>query len=1120
MANNGNSQNIKVTINEKNIQLERLLNEIEKQTDYLFIYSKVNVDVSRKVSVNVTDKSVQEVLDQILDNSPVQYMVEGTHIILSRKEADNRLPAPQQSNIFIGGTVVDEKGDALIGANVIEKGVVGNGAITDIDGHFSLTVSPGAILEVSYIGYLPREITIVSGTANYRIVMTEDSKSLEEVVVVGYGVQKKKLVTGATVQVSGDEVLRQNRTEILGALQGQTPGVNITQSSGMPGESFKVTIRGLGTIGNAAPLYVIDGIPGGDINNLNPSDIESIDVLKDAASAAIYGARAANGVILVTTRQGRSGKIQFNYDGYYGFQNVAKMVEPLNARQYMDIINEALINSNSEPYNFATIIPVQYQQIQNGTWNGTNWLNEIRNKNAPVQNHAVNLLGGTDFSKFTMGFTYSRQEAILGKPVALKNERYTIRLNSNHVLLKIKGFDAITIGENMTYGYRENIGIAVGGLYGNDFRGMIAANPLLPAYDSEGNYYDMADKEADQWNLNAATGNPLASMVYGGGNNLNKNYFLGGNIYIEVQPVNNLKYRTVFGYRMGASSFRSYTPAIRLSASSELQDRTTQRASSNHRWSWENTFNYAHNINENHNIDYLLGMSMEKWGMGENLSARNGNSLFPGMFDYAYIDNSPGIVSGVTEVGGNPASQGRLQSVFGRVNYNYMEKYMLTLIMRGDGSSTFAPGHRWGYFPSVSAGWVVTNESFMDAASGWIDFLKLRGSWGQNGNCDVAAFQYLSTIAFGNRHSYFFGTDKQTITTGGYPDVLPNPDITWETSEQLDLGFDMRFLNSRLGVVFDWYNKITKNWLVQAPILDSFGTGAPYINGGDIKNIGVEFGLTWNERVNNDFKYSLNFNISKNKNQVTRIDNSEGIIHGDANVLFESSTEIYRAEVGYPIGYFWGYKTAGIFQNQEQIDNTPVKLPNTVPGDVIFVNTNGDDAITDEDKIMIGDPNPDATIGFNANFEYKGFDMGITMMGAFGHQNIRAYRGWASSALGNYTVTDMNERWHGEGTSNKYPRITYGAHPNRQYISDLYIEDADFMRIQNLTIGYDFKKIFPAIPFGQARLYITAQNLYTFTSYKGMDPEVGFGQQNWASGMDIGFYPSPRTILAGINLKF
>lgn len=1018
-----------------------------------------------------------------------------------------------QNNRRIKGSVISgTDGMPLIGVNVVQKGTT-NGTVTDLDGNFELTAPENCLLEVSYIGYMNQQIKIQSGKTDYQIVLKEDSQALDEVVVVGYGVQKKKLVTGATVQVKGDDIQRLNTVSALGALQSQTPGVNITQTSGMPGEGFKVTIRGLGTTGSSAPLYIIDGVTGGDINNLNPADIESIDVLKDAASAAIYGSRAANGVILVTTKQGRVGKATISYDGYIGFQNVYKMAPLLNAQEYSTIMNESRMNDGLPAYDFAALVP-DWDKIQSGKWNGTNWQEEIRNKNALTQNHALNITGGTEQSIYSAGISYTTQDGILGKPVAPKYDRYTFRLNTEHTLFKRNNLDIIKFGENLIFTYKENSGIGIGNIHWNDIHSMMVASPFLPMNDENGDYH-----YSIPWNVYEA--NPVAVMEYGRGQNITKNKNLRANAYLEIQPIKGLKFRSNFGLNSYTSSYRSFTPEYDLSMNTfNKENKVSQNLSTGTDWTWENTLNYSFNVAKQHNIDVLVGQSVEKRGMGEEMNGSNVNSIFSDLY-HAYLDNTTIITPGKTTLGGSPLRKLGIVSVFGRVNYNYKETYLATIVMRADASSNFAKGNRWGYFPSVSAGWVLSNEAFMESTKNWLDFLKVRASWGQNGNADIDPFQYLATISFSNSQ-YFFGSNKDIPVSGAYPDILPNKDVTWETSEQLDLGVDARLLNGRMGISFDWYNKATKDWLVQAPILDTYGANAPFVNGGDVRNRGFEIALNWNDQVG-DFTYGANLNISRNKNEVTKIANTEGIIHGDPYVLSNGAPEMYRAQVGYPIGYFYGYKTLGVFQNETEINAYQgAKLAGTAPGDLIFQDTNGDGSITEDDRCMIGDPNPDINLGLSLNFGYKGFDLAITANGVFGNQIAKSYRSAGDSPLENYT-TDIFERWHGEGTSNRLPRLTSGTHTNWQYISDIYIENGDYLRLQNITLGYDFKKLFTKLPLQQARLYVTAQNLFTITGYSGMDPEVGHsGEDNsqWSSGIDVGFYPAPRTYMVGVNLKF
>jgi len=1034
----------------------------------------------------------------------------------------NCLPAMAQTSTKVKGVITSgADGLPLIGVNVVEKGTT-NGTVTDFDGNFELTVSSNSVLDISYIGFLSQQVKVVSGTSLYKIVLKEDSQALDEVVVVGYGVQKKKLVTGATVQVSGDNLQKLSTTNALGALQSQSPGVNITQSSGQPGEGFKVVIRGLGTVGSSGPLYVIDGVAGGDINALNPSDIESIDVLKDAASAAIYGARAANGVVLVTTKQGKAGKLQLTYDGYYGAQYLAKLPPLLNAKEYMSMMDETRYNEASPGYNWAGLLPTDlYNSIMDGSWQGTNWIKETYKEAAPTQNHSFNLAGGTEQSKFSLGFSYTSQEGILGKPVQSQFDRYTARINSDHVLLKVKDFDAIKIGETLNFNYNTKSGIAIGNIYGNSIHNMLIGNPLMPAYDAEGDFYDYYDKRDNGWTFDGNTGNPLAGTALSNwGLNLSKNYALQSSAYLEIQPIKNLVFRSQFGYKMTASAYRSYDGIRRLSNNTNVEmDNVYQSASSGHNITLDNTIAYKFKVADKHQFDVVLGQSVEKWGMGSDINASGNNSIFEGSFDHAWVDNTKPTVLSQRGAGGSPWGEGALASFFGRANYNYKETYMASLTMRADGSSNFAKGKRWGYFPSASAGWVMSNEAFMENTKGWLDFMKIRASWGQNGNASIDNFQYQTTFAFDESNGYYFDSGKLTQTVGGYADILANPDVTWETSEQLNFGFDSRFLNSRLGLTFDWYVKTTKDWLVTAPISGVWGLNPPSVNGGDIENRGFEVALNWNDKAG-EFNYGATVNFAHNKNEVTRIANAEGIIHGDANVLSQGTTEMYRAQEGYPIGYFYGYKTAGVFQNLSQVENTAAKYAGAQPGDLIFVDTNKDGKITEDDRTQIGNPHPDFTMGLNLNFSYKGFDLNITGSGAFGQQIAKSYRSFADSPLQNYT-TDIFGRWTGEGTSNKLPRLTSGSHTNWQNISDIYIEDGDYLKIQNLTIGYDFKKLFPTMPLGQARLYLTAQNLFTITGYSGMDPEIGYGyDKSWVSGIDLGYYPSPRTYMVGVNLKF
>ncbi|MDD2960735.1 MAG: TonB-dependent receptor [Muribaculaceae bacterium] len=1034
------------------------------------------------------------------------------------------------NTLNVSGKVLDDKGEAVVGATIMEKGT-NNGVTTDVEGKFNCKVKQGATLKVSSVGFKHQELKAKN---DIKIVLESELTELDEVIVVGYGTQKKKLITGATVQVKGEDISKLNTVDVMGALQSQSPGVNITQVNGFLGQGFTVNVRGIGTIGNSSPLFVIDGVANASIDGLNPSDIESIDILKDAASAAIYGARGANGVILVTTKRGKDGHSVINYDGYVGIQNLYKIPHILDAQEYMSMQDEARVMDGLQPNNWSAYIPQRdLKAIANGSWNGTNWLKEIQNKNALVQNHSLGFSGGNSMGNYSIGLSYTNQEATMGVPSAIPNlNRYNFRVNSEKVVKRLNGLDFIKIGETINYKYQQMRGsFGTGGLYWNGVHNMLVMSPLMHAYNANGEYYTEADRVADNYTWDISSGNnknPIAYMDYMANQNESSSHYLQSSFFVQIQPIKNLRFKSLFGYIMSNSDYRSYVPTYNLTSTiNATSDRVSQSKSNSHRWSWENTLNYTFDILNDHHFDALIGQSIEKWGFGGSMSGSMSGSNFND-FKHGYLSNISLLGTNVSSLTGYPNAQGALSSFFGRINYNYNEKYMASVIMRADGSSVFAPGHRWGYFPSVSVGWVMSNEDFMESTSSWLNFLKIRGSWGQNGNCAVSTFQYLSLISSNNGYGgYSFGDSMDLLSTASYAYKLTNPNLKWETQEQLDLGFDARLLQNRLSVEFDWYNRTTKDWLVTAPVLTDLGADAPAINGGNITNKGFELALRWNDNIGKDFSYGISYNVAYNKNEVTKIANADGIIHGASSIFWEGADECYRAaEVGKPVGYFFGYKSAGIFQNQKQIDEYPGPFlngkSNTHPGDVIWVDNDNNGVIDSDDRTEIGNPHPKFTMGFAFNLQWKALDLSVTTYAALGHQVMKCYRDFVSSPLNNYT-SDILGRWHGEGTSNKLPRLSSSDNSNWNRISDIYVENADFLKIQNITLGFDFKKQFNKIPFEQLRIYATVQNPYTFTKYSGMDPEIGFGGEgagSYVKGIDLGYYPSSRNILFGVNIKY
>lgn len=1036
----------------------------------------------------------------------------------------------------VKGKVFDETGAGLPGANVFVKGTT-IGTITDMDGNYVISNVPAGsqTITASFIGYQNMELTFSmsdGATITQNFTLKEDNEELDEVVVIGYGVQKKKLVTGATVEVKGEDIQKMNTTQVLGALQSQSPGVNIQSNSGQPGDGFKISIRGAGTNGSTAPIYVIDGVAGGDINSLNPADIERIDVLKDAASCAIYGSSSANGVILITTKQGKAGKVQVTYDGTVGWSNVYKMPDLLNASEYKQIQDIVAFNAGQTTYDWA-----QYTKGYEN-YEGTNWLEELRNPNAITTSHSVNIIGGNDVSKFSTGFGYQYQDGVFGgEYIPSDFSRFTFRLNSEHSLWKSKdgSRDIIKFGENLYFQHRKSEGIQIGNQYVNVISDCLRAIPLIPVYNKEGDYFMGDDlKEMGMFGFNSYASNPIAGAVNNqSGNNVSKNYNLNTNAYVEVSPIKNLTYKGLLSYKVYGSSWRCYLPEYYMNdqGGKRDQDQTTDNLSLGFNWGVTNTVNYRFDVADKNHFDVMVGTEYSKSrpGYGESVNITGYNNIFNDM-DHAYIVNTTGTTYNAS---GSPAGYGAKMSYFGRINYDFNEALMFSAVMRADGSSQFAEGNQWGYFPSVSAGWVISNMSFMQN-QGIFDFLKLRAGWGQNGNDNLPSSSWRSTWEFGDYGLYSFGNNKDNGTQGAYATRLANPDLTWETSEQTNIGIDMRFLKSRLTATFDWYNKETKDLLIAVQTNAATGFDSQYQNAGNVKNTGVEISLGWNDSPSRDFSYSVNWNMAYNKNEVTKVNNANKYIEGGNDLLAQNTGIMARMQEGYSIGYFYGFKTDGVIQNEADKQayiaaNCGGDAANSLQGadlavgDLKFVDTNGDGVINDEDKTDLGNPTPDLTMGFSLGANYKGFDFAATFYGAFGQQVARSWRKFTDGQYENYT-SEVYEYWTGEGTSNKYPLLQPGNRGmNFQKISDIYIEDANYVRLANITLGYDFKQLWKTCPLQQIRFYVAAQNMFTITKYKGMDPENGMalnGNEPWVTGVDVGNYPNPRTFLFGVNIKF
>ncbi len=994
-----------------------------------------------------------------------------------------------------------DDGMGIPGASVLEKGTT-NSTSTDLDGNFQIAVSPNATLVFSFVGYGTQEVAVRNQTT-VSVTLKSEASELEEVVVVGYGTQKKKVSSAATTVVSGRDLQQTNSIDATSALQGQSSGVNITATSGQPGAGMVVNIRGTGTTGNNTPLYVVDGVVvDNGIGYLDPSVIERMDILKDAAAASIYGARAANGVILVTTKRGVEGKMNVSFNSYTGFQEVAKKIDLLNAYEYATIMNESRVNSGLTP---------MYTQQQISEMKTHNWQDDLFNDGAMKQNHSLVVSGGDKKATYNTGLSYYGQEGLIGSQTGQSQyDRVSFTMNSTYNIR-----DSWRMGENFTYSNVKSSGVSDDGIYNNSIRGFLNTPPNYPTYNADGSYGSS--------NISADITNPVGLLYYNNFNESKTNRYVG-NIFTEIDLIPGLTVRTSFGIDVSDTSYRSFLPIYELSSVSyNTISSVTQSATNNFSWTWDNTIQYKVNLGK-HNFDILAGTSARE--RISEFSSGTGKNLIFDDFEHAYLSNATDKTLNTVSGGKTPYN---IASIFGRLLYDFDNKYIVTATLRRDGSSEFGPNNKYAVFPAFSGAWNIDNESFFPEDAKVVNAVKIRGSWGQNGNDQFPrAFAYMSTISSYDKN-YHFGTGDNEIPLqiGASPDALANPDLKWETSEQTNIGVDATLFNN-FTLSFDYYNKKTKDWLVQAAVPEIAGAQAPYINGGDVTNKGFEIALGFNKSFSDDWRLSVNANFSHNKNEVTRVANANGIIYGETNLLFQGLDEMNRVQEGQPIGFFYGLQTAGIFQNQAEIDaytnNGSLIQPSAQPGDVRFIDRNNDGTINADDKTNIGDPNPDYYYGVSFQLNYKAFDLSVYTYGAGGNQIAYGIHDY-SRPYYNYTTEVLN-RWTGEGTSNSVPRATYGTTDNGNYtkFSDLYIKDGDFFRIKTVTLGCDLAKLSDKISetFSQLRLYISANNLYTFTKYPGMDPEIGFGNtnQSWAKGIDVGYYPQPRTFMMGLSANF
>lgn len=1015
------------------------------------------------------------------------------------------------SQIVVEGTVIDELELPLPGVSVyVENTAIGT--VTGYEGNYRLEIplaeieADSAVIVYSYVGFksTEKQIAVREGANyNFNIVLKEDISTLEELVVVGYGVQRKSDVTGAVSTIKPNEITSLPITRIDQAMQGKAAGVQVSNTTGQPGENVKVRIRGVGTINDNNPLYIVDGVPTKDIAGiLNTEDIESMTVLKDAASAAIYGSRAGNGVIIIETKSGREGQPRFNYNFYGGIQTHGYLTPMTNTEDYIEIYNEAALADGREP------IPEEIRpQLAN-----TNWMEEIF-RTAIIHNHQMSVSGGSEKTNYYFGGGYQKQEGIVHNSAY---ERFNFRTSINSQLTSW-----VKLGTNFNLSYSEQdligaSGDGYGGNGGSVIRYAFFRTPPIPVYNDDGSFSDLPNFD----------GYPRAKLNTWFGDGYNpvglaekfdwrmKNYRAFGNVFAEFTITENLNLRSNLGINLNIADEKRFNENWGTDNRINSPNSMSRGTGIGFTYNLSNTLTYNKRISDKHGITALLGTEAIKNQFSQHVGTdRDFPDQSPNM---RYLGNGLVLNKGVSE----SANAWSLLSVFGRLNYNYDSRYLIEGVIRRDGSSRFAENKRWGTFYSGSIGWNLHNEAFLKDIK-WLNQMKLRGSIGQVGNQEIGLYNYLSIVNDG--YNYPFGGN---LNYGYAVTSLGNVNTTWETTTTYDIGLDLAFLGDRLTLITDYYWRYTTDMLIPVPLPPSGGSAdPPFVNAGEVLNRGLEIELIWRE-VLEDFSYEIGGNFSTLYNEVLSLSDGRPIAAGRIdNGVFATLTE-----EGHPIGSFYLYEMEGIFQNELDIFTHAYQGPDIEPGDVMFVDQNNDGVINEEDRAHVGSYIPDYMFGFTASANWKGFDLSVFFQGMAGndiymqinHDIEGFYRGF------NVTQRYFDNRWTGEGTSDEHPRASWKGASNNKKPSTRFLESGSYVRLKNLTLGYNFK-MNETSSINSMRIYLSAQNLFTITNYPGLDPEMyesnnlegeNVQSADLAAGIDWGTYPLPKIYTIGFNIHF
>lgn len=1078
-AGNAHSQNAKVSIRMNNVKLDKILNEIENQTDYLFIYNN-QVDINKITSVKVKNEAVAQVLDRILSGTGINYELEGTHIILTT-EAIKDLHAQQQAKT-VTGTVTDVSGEPIIGANIRIKGTT-TGTITDIDGNFSIETEPQSVIEVSYIGYLTQE-TVINNQKSIRFLLKEDTKTLDEVVVIGYGVQKKADLTGSVANINTEKLNTQSNANIGQALQGKIAGVDIVSQGGAPGSGTRIMVRGIGTLNNASPLYIVDGMYMNSIDHINPNDIASIDVLKDASSAAIYGSRAANGVIIVTTKEGSNteGKPIIDLSVNLGISTASKFLDMLDAKGWAEVTTIARQAIGKPALDMATDLANK----PDNDWQ------DIMFRPALMQNYNLSVKGGGKYSTYYTGLGYFNQDGIVK---GTNYQRYNIQSKNDY---KRGIFSA---GTNLIISFSHDKPLHQelrGGMIGT----ILQSVPTLEKYDDtrEGGY---GGTYGDVVNIP----HPLAIIDDNIMDRYNENVKIFANLYAQIELFKGLKYKLNLTPDFSFERYKNYLNKYDFGLATNSITQLTERQRRRRNILVENLLTFDRTFGE-HKISALAGYTYQ-------------DSRFRHI--QAYGEGLPQGLEEIDAATTNRSNEGNswrsvLTSILGRVFYSYQNKYLFTATIRRDGSSKFGKNNRYGYFPSFSLGWNVAEEKFMENVH-WLDQLKLRGGYGVLGNQEIDNYQYSSTITTGINYPDGNGG----LLQGAFPKNFANPDIKWEETAMTNVGIDFMAFNNRLSLTADYYVKNTKDILLTVPIpISSGGANDPIRNAGKIRNNGFEFNLGWMDQPNPDISYGINLIGSFNKNKVIAMGSESGSIKGGSTNQNITTSE---TKAGYPIGGYWLISTAGYFNSQEEVDayaKDGKKIqPAAEPGDIKFVDANNDGVINDDDRVFQGSPFPDFTFALNGNMRYKNFDLSIGLQGVLGNKIYNATRQTLEDVTkGSNFLASCLDYWTPENKNASHPRLTWDD-PNRntRAESDRYLENGSYLRLRSVQLGYTFPQTWFKGAIQHARVYINAENLFTITSYSGYSPDVNADNANYR-GFDNFIYPTNRTFMLGLNVTF